>query len=87
VKLEQKLDDHIVSQASDMSEIKTGITRIETKLDVKADKDELAKVITATNAKADRDEFLYWRNLLVSGILVSILLMLISIALSILFRG
>ena len=55
-KIEQKLDDHISSQTCDMTEIKTGITRIETKLDVKADKDSVEKVASTLVTKADKEQ-------------------------------
>lgn len=86
-KLTQKLDDHIAMQTVDMNEIKATTTRIEAKLDVKANRDDIKDIANEVNKKADRDEFLYWRNLLVSGIIVSILLLLISIFLSIYFKG
>lgn len=54
-KLTQKLDDHIATQATDMSEIKTGLTRIEVKLDSKADRDAIDKLSQASEAKVDRD--------------------------------
>jgi len=56
VKIETKLDDHISAQACDMSEIKTGITRIETKLDIKADKDEIDRIAVAVHSKADKKQ-------------------------------
>jgi hypothetical protein len=37
-KIEQKLDDHVATQTIDMNEIKSGVTRIEAKLDNKADR-------------------------------------------------
>ena len=55
-KLTQKLDDHVSQQNSDMSELKSGIVRIETKLDVKADKDEIDKVTLAIESKADKKQ-------------------------------
>lgn len=54
--ISQKLDDHIATQNSDMSEIKSGITRIETKLDIKADKDAIMKIDEAIKYKADKDQ-------------------------------
>lgn len=55
-KIEQKLDDHITTQNIDMNEIKGGITRIETKLDIKANKDEVDKISNALQAKADKKQ-------------------------------
>ena len=55
-KIQQKLDDHISTQASDMSDLKTTMTRIETKLDIKANKDDIEKVNDAIVCKADREE-------------------------------
>jgi len=64
-KLEQKLTDLEVSNTSDHTEIKNGVIRIETKLD----------------SKTDNNEFLFWRNLLVSGILLAIGLGVVSLML------
>ena len=55
-KLQQQLTDHIQSNDSDMGEIKSGITRIETKLDVKADKKAVDKVADSLERKADKDQ-------------------------------
>jgi len=55
-KIEQKLDDHIQVQNTDMNEIKGGITRIETKLDIKADRDAVEKVALNIDKKADKEQ-------------------------------
>jgi len=55
-KIEQKLDDHIQVQNTDMNEIKGGITRIETKLDIKADRDAVEKVAQNIDKKADKEQ-------------------------------
>lgn len=86
-KIEQKLDDHIATQSIDMNEIKSTVARIEGKLDIKANNNDVERLGNEIRGKTDNNEFLYWRNLLVSGIIVSILLMLISIVLSIVFKG
>lgn len=44
VELKTKLDDHIATQNSDMNELKATTIRIETKLDVKADKSEVKRL-------------------------------------------
>jgi hypothetical protein len=51
-----------------------GIIRLEEA--IKSIDKKLDRVITE---KADKEDFIFWRNLLVSGIICSILLMLISI--------
>lgn len=56
IMISTKLDDHIAAQASDMSEIKAGITRIDTKLDLKVSKDEIDKVAIAVESKADKEQ-------------------------------
>ena len=55
-KIEQQLIDHVQTQNVDMSEIKNGITRIETKLDVKAGRDEVEKIALALESKADKKQ-------------------------------
>jgi len=55
-KIEQKLDDHIVAQNSDMGEVKSSLTRIELKLDAKVNKDEVEKINQAMIHKADKAE-------------------------------
>lgn len=77
--MSQRLDDHCDSNHQELKDIKDGISRIEDKLDKKADKDITEKLITSLDRKADRDDFLFWRNLLVVGILVNIFLLLLGI--------
>lgn len=55
IMLNQKLDDHIATQNSDMNDLKSGMTRIETKLDYKAGKDDLDKLAAIASAKVDRE--------------------------------
>ncbi len=58
----------------DHSELKDGISKITAKLDA------------AIDNKADKAEFLYWRNILVGTVGISILLMLLSLVLSDAFK-
>lgn len=55
-KLTQKLDDHIATQALDMSELKATTTRIEAKLDIKTDKSETSKIAAEITGKADKSD-------------------------------
>lgn len=58
----QKLDDHIVTQTTDFSELKATMLRIELKLDSKAGKDELDKFISITSCKADKSDLQVLEN-------------------------
>jgi hypothetical protein len=62
MKLEIQLENHCTQQESDSKDIKGTLLRIEDKLD----------------SKTDNSEFLFWRNLLVGGILISIFLGVVS---------
>ena len=61
--LQQEVIDLKENNTSDHTDIKNVLTRIEIKLD----------------NKTDQVEFIFWRNLLVSGILIGILLGIIAL--------
>lgn len=56
MELKTKLDDHSAQQAIDMNELKATTLRIESKLDIKSDRDEVAKVAAAVEHKADKED-------------------------------
>ena len=62
--------------------VKDGLARIESKLDKKADLDVVAQKADKDALKAVKDESDYWRNILVSGILLSVFLGVIGILVS-----
>lgn len=83
-KLDQKLTDHAQTQAVDMNDLKTTMSRIEAKLDIKANKDDVDKLASMAQSKADRDEVNNLRTDLQQmrqnqwGIIVAVLLALIG---------
>jgi tetrahydromethanopterin S-methyltransferase subunit G len=77
-KLEQKVDD----VKEDQQDIKSGIGRIEKRLE-----NTITNIQAQLNNKADKDLFVFWRNLLVSGILLAIALGIITLCLEKYFRG
>lgn len=92
-KIEQKLDDHVSTQSIDMAELKTVTARIEAKLDIKANKDEVEKVIGLATFKADKveiadvkDDIRQIRNNL-WGLLVGVILALLSAVITLIKIG
>jgi hypothetical protein len=78
-----------------LTEITSSMARSECKLDTmnqslnvkadlhdlerKADKQELIDTSSLLSKKADREEFIFWRNLLISGIILTSFIMILSL--------
>ena len=67
--IETKMDDHCRSNDEHFNRVESQIDVITKKLD------------DALDNKANKDEFIFWRNILVSGIIISIFLGVLTLIL------
>jgi anti-sigma-K factor RskA len=71
------IEEQLQNNSKEHKQISDTISRIENKLDTNTE-----AIFATLERKADKDEFVFWRSILVSGILITIFIGVIAIYLN-----